>query len=382
MFLVDHPNSNKPNGSELVFKYNHYIRKCVEESQNFCNKFNHTFKFYTPIRYDILLKNLDYFYSIINNLQKEIIPIIFCDHESDYILEFVQKFTTILKKNKQERHFILITNCDIDLSEYKKYLTHLKTNHLLTFYTESMKDTGITDEQKIDEYLFTNKSKIFLSLNKNTTQDRIHRVRLLCWYYQNNLIERGYVSSIIKPDTDNKIFDSEYRQILSLKYHYETFFENSPLILDFDGDNESELSLGIDSRYLYNETFFSIVSETSFANTRIFITEKTPKSIRNLHPFLILGDWKVHSKLKELGFVLYDDLIDYSFDDIEDNDLRFIKFTEEVQRLVDNKDKIIDWYRDNTDKLIYNFNHLKTNFNSETESKLLLDFFINYKLPS
>jgi len=382
MFLVDHPNSFNPNGSDTVFKYNHYIRTFVEEEQSFRNKFGHIFKFYTPIRYDILLENLDYFYGIINNLQNQTIPVIFCDHESDYILEFVQKFTTILENNKQKRHFILITNCDMDLSDYKNYLTHLKTNHLLTFYTESMKDTGITDEQKIDEYLFTNKSKTFLSLNKNTTQNRIHRVRLLCWYYQNNLIEVGYISSIIRPDTNNKIFNSEYEQISILKKYYGAFFENSPMILDFDGNDESDLSLNIDSRYLYNETFFSIISETSFSNNKIFITEKTPKSIRNLHPFLILGDWKIHSKLKELGFVLYDNLIDYSFDDIEDNDLRFIKFTEEVQRLIDNKDKIIEWYKGNTDKLIHNFNHLKTNFNSKTESKQLLDFFINYKLPS
>jgi len=252
----------------------------------------------------------------------------------------------------------------------------------LNLYSDEVKkDQQIEIEKEIKKHIDTKKIKTFLSLNKNTTQDRPHRVRLLCWFIKNDLINGSHISTLLKPDVWNKsIFQSSFNEIQSLYDYSDKFREMDRLILDWDCEEnmDSKLSLSVDSKNLYYESFFSIVTETSFSNTKIFISEKTPKSINNLHPFLILGDWKIHSELKNLGFVLYDDLIDYSFDNIEDNDLRFIGFTQEVQRLIDNKDTIIEWYKNNTDKLIYNYNHLLNNFGGDVENKKNIEYIKNF----
>jgi len=46
----------------------------------------------------------------------------------------------------------------------------------------------------------------------------------------------------------------------------------------------------------------------------LFITEKTWKPIVFKKPFLVWGGQGLHAKLKDLGFELYDELFDYSFD--------------------------------------------------------------------
>jgi hypothetical protein len=382
MFIVDYPNQDLPNGGEEVFSYDHNFRVNMEQNDSLQNKNNLYFKLFLPKRYDILIDNVDYLYECICDLEKNIIPVIYCLHEASWIIEFIEIFKNLIEKNKPINHFILVTNCELDLTKYSEFFSHIQTNHLLSFYSTSIGYETLPSQTKIERYLHTHKSKIFLNLNKNTTQDRPHRLRLLCWYLKNNLMDWGYISSILPPERKDNTFASEYKQINSLEDYYEELVERQPIILDFDGNDESDLSLTVDSHYLYNETLFSIVTETSYTNTRIFITEKTPKSFRNLHPFLILGDWNIHKKLEELGFKLYHDLIDYSFDSIKDNDLRFIKFTEEVSRLIKNKDIIYEWYKSNTDKLIYNYEHLINTFNIQNETEYISNYLQNFNLDN
>lgn len=379
MFIIDHPNEMIPNGGSDVFSYQHNIRINIEQNENLSNNYGFKFKFFHPIRYDILINNIHDFYLTIKKLDKSIIPVIYCLHECENVVDFLENLTEIINKNGKINHFILITNCNLDLSNYFDYLTHLQTNHLLSWNTETYSN-NISNQQKIYNYINTPKHKIFLSLNKNTTQDRPHRLRLLCWYLENKLIENGYVSSLLLPERKDDVFKSSHKEIQMLENYYDEFIQKSPMILDWNGYDDSELSAKYDTSYLYNETLFSIVTETSYTNTRIFITEKTPKSIRNLHPFLILGDWNIHKKLEELGFKLYHDLIDYSFDSIKDNDLRFIKFTEEVSRLIKNKDIIYEWYKSNKDKLIYNYEHLIKTFNIKNEAEYISNYLVNFNL--
>ncbi len=83
----------------------------------------------------------------------------------------------------------------------------------------------------------------------------------------------------------------------------------------------------------------------------LFITEKTWKPIVFKKPFIIYGGKGIHTKLKELGFKLYTELFDYSFDN-EDNRLDLI--CEQVNKYINihpNKLRdIIDF-----DKVEYNY---------------------------
>jgi hypothetical protein len=59
---------------------------------------------------------------------------------------------------------------------------------------------------------------------------------------------------------------------------------------------------------LWKQHFINVVTETT-VHTDVFISEKTWKPIIGLRPFLILGDNKIYSHLKDLGFDTFDDIL-------------------------------------------------------------------------
>ena len=62
----------------------------------------------------------------------------------------------------------------------------------------------------------------------------------------------------------------------------------------------------------YYQSNCDLVLESTIES--LFITEKTWKPIVFQKPFLVWGGQGIHAKLKDLGFELYDELFDYSFD--------------------------------------------------------------------
>lgn len=69
----------------------------------------------------------------------------------------------------------------------------------------------------------------------------------------------------------------------------------------------------------FNNTLLDIVCETyNHDNEKYFFTEKTWRPILWGKPFLIAGVAGINKELKSMGFELYDEIIDYSFDNETD----------------------------------------------------------------
>jgi len=81
----------------------------------------------------------------------------------------------------------------------------------------------------------------------------------------------------------------------------------------------------------YINSLFDLVQETS--PDHIFWTEKTWKPVLYEKPFIIWGAPKINSRLKEFGFKLFDSVVDYSFDEIEDTEERAKALVSELKRL-------------------------------------------------
>lgn len=81
----------------------------------------------------------------------------------------------------------------------------------------------------------------------------------------------------------------------------------------------------------YIDSLFDLVIESTPEVT--FFTEKTYKPILYGKPFLIYGAVNMNSHLEELGFKLFRDVVDYSFDSIEDDEERAIALCKELKRL-------------------------------------------------
>lgn len=112
------------------------------------------------------------------------------------------------------------------------------------------------------------------------------------------------------------------------------------------------------SSYEFNknflESFLHIPTETSVDT--FLLSEKTAIPILCGLPTLTLGSRYYHKELKELGFKLYDEIFDYSFDSEPDLEKRIQKLMLNVKMVVDNKDRLDELYNKIKDKLEYNRN--------------------------
>lgn len=71
----------------------------------------------------------------------------------------------------------------------------------------------------------------------------------------------------------------------------------------------------------YYTSFAQLVSESS--GTSIMLSEKTATPLLLGKPFLVAGQMHFHKFLRGLGFQLYEELFDYSFDDEPDQEKRY-----------------------------------------------------------
>jgi len=82
----------------------------------------------------------------------------------------------------------------------------------------------------------------------------------------------------------------------------------------------------------YNEFGVDIVTETVFDYPYPFISEKTLRPISSKRPFIIIGAPGTLKMLKTKGFTTYSNIIDESYDEISDHELRFFAVCESVKK--------------------------------------------------
>lgn len=90
----------------------------------------------------------------------------------------------------------------------------------------------------------------------------------------------------------------------------------------------------------YNETGYSLISETNDTNDEIFITEKLWKAIITQHIFVVHGNYRYLKKLREIGFKTFDNFFDESYDEQLDKNKRIEHIVAVCEKLRDQ-----DWHQ-------------------------------------
>jgi hypothetical protein len=142
----------------------------------------------------------------------------------------------------------------------------------------------------------------------------------------------------------------------------ENWFSALPLTVD-KADFNTNWALDNDYYNIHRKTLFQIVNETlvdNYNNTSVFYSEKTFRPIVCFQPFVIYGQKGCNRHLKEIGYKTYDDWFDLSFDEEEDNVVRYKKLLISVSdtcKYLDSldKEKQLEWRFKNKKTLRHNF---------------------------
>lgn len=191
------------------------------------------------------------------------------------------------------------------------------------------------------KYLKTYNKK-FINLNRRW---RPHRPIFVGLLYIKNLIDSGYISLT---EVEGFGWNNLWENIIAL-----TKGSDIPLLLEKYKKEVTSLSnLYIDKTSLekpcdrlepnmemyYNDTYFSVVSETFFYHNSevengMVLTEKTFKPMLYQHPFILIGLPHSLAALKELGYKTFSPFINEDYDNESDNNKRMLMIVNEVERL-------------------------------------------------
>jgi len=199
------------------------------------------------------------------------------------------------------------------------------------------------------------KEKLFMSLNNDV---RNHRSLLIHYLTEENLLEKGYVSYLKPPsETFLQFKDFLYIEKLNVKRY----------TLPWEADDNVNNRFGIQNT-VAEKTYIDVVTESS-TGLWPFKTEKCLKPFYNLQFPMIIGHGGIMKELRELGFDLFDDIINHEYDthkhpkyikpsthnlklDGWNDNLRIPLLIEELKRLSTLDIKKI--YEDSKDRLIKN----------------------------
>lgn len=164
------------------------------------------------------------------------------------------------------------------------------------------------NDNLINQLTYTPIDKIFVSLNNRPYR---WRCLLLDYLQKFDLIRYGAVS---------------WHQYYDYKFEY---WKQKIMLLDEAYPKKFDQYVTIPKEY--GTSFMNLISETTIEH--IFITEKTATAIYAKKPFLIWGAPGIHKFLADNGFLLYTEIFDYSFDEVDNDKLRLIMILQQVENL-------------------------------------------------
>jgi len=298
--------------------------------------------------------------------------VINCSHEPMSDIEFLDKFSEqILSIGLKESDFIFFVGSSniydlhpslknrgfsfyfedsIIISTAKK-IKNLKNepNFTLGYKTEWISETEID----------VPRTKHFVCLNRNSNKN--FRYTLGCFFEALNLWDNVYASFLKTNEDKHHMFETNNKNFDELLLSAaESFSKKLPIEIDTQNSDDKE---GFEvakafKKEIYLNSYIYIVTETNF-KTNIFITEKICNPIAVLQPFILFGAPGYLKYIKTLGFKTFDTFIDESYDDIENDETRYLKLCNEIERISKLPlEELHSWYLSIQDILIHNRNHL------------------------
>jgi hypothetical protein len=314
--------------------------------------------------------------------------VFFSHHESDNENGF-----KILNNSDLPKKQIYLANNNYKLNEYvNDYNSRIKIHSVM--YLPVVVSSTLYDLSDT-KFSFDKKERFFMCFNRGP---KIHRYSLLVFMSKHNLLDDSNWSFI--PNFFS-IFDFEnYNQIFDLEDF--KFYENEIQVLNnlklkisdyektqlsFDDNNEitvlnpkyKNVLLPPEIPENYINSYVNLVTETKFFDNEnvIQISEKSFKPFFYYQfPMILATHHHIKAMKEKYDFDFFDDVIDHSYDNEPNQKKRFNLFVNEVKRLHDNKENLIEFYRNNQLRFETNKNKvisIMNNYSDYTFFRSLID---------
>jgi hypothetical protein len=219
------------------------------------------------------------------------------------------------------------------------------------------------------------KNKFFMCFNRGP---KIHRCGLLIYMLKNKLLDdtnwsfiplyskkcqnSNYLSLFEDSELETLHDEIEYMDNLKIKIS-----DTEVNDLEFDNNNEITIINPIyvnrlyppDIPHNYKNAYINIVTESQFIDLGnvIHITEKSFKPFFYYQfPIILATHHHIKSLKEKYNFDFFDDVINHSYDNEPDQKKRFKMITEELKRLHENKETLIEFYSKNSQRFEDNKN--------------------------
>ena len=203
------------------------------------------------------------------------------------------------------------------------------------YYLQRMK--AVASRTALDKRSFT---KYYSCLCRGSVYN--HRYGMVYNLWANNLLQKGNVScepyreleeskgsNWVNDNETTENFMTNFTDWKTRKYDFA-----SALPLTYDNKVNQHWLFDYDEKYIFDNSFLWIPTESHLGHDGVIISEKTWKAIAYGSPFCINGEKNSLKYLKEMGFKTFEDFWDESYDNDTKPD-RIKKITNIVKNLCD-----------------------------------------------
>jgi hypothetical protein len=267
----------------------------------------------------------------------------------------------ILDYNISPKNIIYITGAAAVPSstiEYNKLCIKMNYFPISVYYTNGLEINQRTQGGEFRDTFHSrepNRKKKFLCYNRNP---RPHRVALLAQLLKRDLVKHGYLSFNADAHSVKGSFNQVKRIFPNLindtTLNIRPMLNDLPINLSLVENHPSMFYPSDTDIMMYKSSLFSIVTETLFENNTNYqneddsevahcypipmFSEKTWKTIRGKHPFILATVPHSLRAFRELGYRTFHPYIDETYDTIENEEERLLAIVNEVDRLCNMSD--------------------------------------------
>lgn len=314
-----------------------------------------------------------------NNKNFNVIFLTADEADIETVVDTLDLFIKNYNLNPNQFYIINLNDKLIDLKKRSNSMINVHTTNKLKYiFSKEMSN--------FDPAFIPNKNHFFSCYNRNL---KSHRFIILCYLKKYNLLDktdwswlRGdfmektmtengklptwFLGNILSEDGINNIKNETefFVNCKTKKSVYET-----DLTIDIP-PFQFEWNVAYKNN-TYKNSYINIVTESDYEQKNlVLISEKTLIPLYfNQIPIIVSNPHHI-KKLKQYdNFDFFDDVIDHSYDEEVDPEKRMLMIVNELKRLNDNQDKIIEFYKKNQDRFIENRNKIRRFTNNKIDIK-------------